>query len=55
MTSDFCKIDLNSRNNFRTIEEFELNGITFRNVDVKIDTGCLHTSLPAMKFGKEKD
>lgn len=64
MTNDFCKIVLSAKNEFRTTADFELNGLTFHAVDVKIDTGCPHTSFPALKLGisdevayrmKEKD
>ncbi len=64
MTSSFCKIVLSAKNEFRTTADFELNGLTFHTVDVKIDTGCPHTSFPVLKLGisdevayrmKEKD
>ena len=60
----FLKILLNNKNEFRTAASFELNGMKFSNVDVKIDTGCPKTSFPMLKLGiseenaykmKEKD
>jgi len=64
MMNDFLKIELSSKNEFRTVASFELNGLSFTNVDVKIDTGCPRTSFPVLKLGisdedayrmKEKD
>ena len=46
MMNDFLKIELSSKNEFRTVASFELNGLSFTNVDVKIDTGCPRTSFP---------
>lgn len=51
MTNDFLYIPLNSKNEFRTTASFELNGMKFSAVDVKIDTGCPHTSFPMLKLG----
>ena len=62
--NDFLIIKLNQKNEFRTVASFELNGLCFSAVDVKIDTGCPHTSFPILKLGiseesayrlKEKD
>ena len=64
MNEEFLIIKLNQKNEFRTTASFELNGLQFSAVDVKIDTGCPHTSFPMLKLGiseeaayklKEKD
>ena len=46
MNNDFLTLKLNYKNEFRTTASFELNGLKFSAVDVKIDTGCPHTSFP---------
>lgn len=45
MTNDiFLMIKLNQKNEFRTTASFEINGMKFSAIDVKINTGCPHTS-----------
>ena len=51
MNNEFLEIKLNSKNEFRTTASFELNGMYFSAVNVKIDTGCPHTSFPVLKLG----
>jgi hypothetical protein len=52
MTNDiFLLVKLNQKNEFRTTASFEINGMKFSAVDVKIDTGCPHTSFPMLKLG----
>ena len=49
--NNYIKIILNSKNEFRTDASFEINGLSFSNVNVKIDTGCPRTSFPMQKLG----
>ena len=51
MNNDYLYIPLNSKNEFRTVASFEINGNIYSNVDVKIDTGCPRTSFPIQKLG----
>ena len=53
--SDFLFIKLNAKNEFRTTASFEINGMRFSAVDVKIDTGCPHTSFPMLKLGLSEE
>lgn len=55
MNKDFLIIKLNSKNEFRTTASFELNEMKFSAVDVKIDTGCPHTSFPMLKLGLSEE
>lgn len=56
MTNDiFLMIKLNQKNEFRTTASFEINGMKFSAVDVKIDTGCPHTSFPMLKLGLSEE
>ncbi len=54
MTSSCICIEKNLRNEFRTEASFDLFGMHFRNIDVKIDTGCGYTSIPAQRVGFSK-
>ena len=51
----FLVIKLNQKNEFRTTASFEINGMRFAAVDVKIDTGCPHTSFPMLKLGLSEE
>lgn len=53
--NDFLIIKLNQKNEFRTNASFEINGMKFSAVDVKIDTGCPHTSFPMLKLGLSEE
>lgn len=53
--NDFLVIKLNQKNEFRTTASFEINGMKFSSVDVKIDTGCPHTSFPMLKLGLSEE
>ena len=53
--NDFLVIKLNSKNEFRTRASFEINGMKFSGVDVKIETGCPHTSFPMLKLGLSEE
>ena len=55
MNNGYLIIKLNSKNEFRTTACFEINGMRFSAVDVKIDTGCPHTSFPMLKFGLSEE
>lgn len=56
MTNDeFLIIRLNQKNEFRTTASLQLNGLYFSTVDVKIDTGCPHTSFPMLKLGLSEE
>ena len=56
MTNDiFLLVKLNQKNKFRTTASFEINGMKFSAVDVKIDTGCPHTSFPMLKLGLSEE
>ena len=51
MKNDFIRVVLNSRNELRAEASLSINGLTFINVDVKIDTGCPKTSFPLLRMG----
>lgn len=54
MKNNYIKIALNNKNEIRTIMSIEIPEIsnnTFRDIDVKIDTGCPYTSIPIKKLG----
>lgn len=53
--NDFLIIKLNQKNEFRTNASFEINGMKFSAIDVKIDTGCPHTSFPMLKLGLSEE
>ncbi len=53
--NDFLIIKLNQKNEFRTNASFEINEMKFSAVDVKIDTGCPHTSFPMLKLGLSEE
>jgi hypothetical protein len=42
---------MNEHNEFRTAANLVFKGNAYSKVDVKIDTGCGHSSFPAMKLG----
>jgi len=50
MKNNFIKILMSDRNEFRTTADFLFCGLMFRQVDIKIDTGCSHTSIPVSKL-----
>ena len=51
MKNNFIKILMRDRNEFRTTADFLFCGLMFRQVDIKIDTVCSHTSIPVSKLG----
>lgn len=51
MTNNYLILERNKRNEFRTNISFYLFGLSFRNIDAKIDTGCSYTTVPIQVTG----
>ena len=51
MKSEYLKIVMTDRNDFRTTADLSFRGTDFKKVDVKIDTGCGYSSFPVSRLG----
>ena len=51
MKSNFLKVIMTDRNEFRTTADLSFRGTDFTKVDVKIDTGCGYSSFPVSRLG----
>lgn len=54
MRNKYIKIVLDEKNEFRACADFIINGVWHSRINVKIDTGCGHTSIPVAKLGLSK-
>ena len=51
MNNDYIKVKLNSNNEFRVNNvSLSVLGMSFQNVNVKIDTGCGYTTIPIQRM-----
>ena len=51
MRNSYIKIPLNENNEFKTKANLSFKGIDYNGIEVKIDTGCGHSSFPVARFG----
>lgn len=51
MKSEYLKIIMTDRNEFRTTADLSFRGTDYKKVDVKIDTGCGYSSFPVSRLG----
>ncbi|MBQ9438488.1 MAG: hypothetical protein IJU50_09150 [Lachnospiraceae bacterium] len=51
MKNSYMELILTAKNEFRAEAAFQINGMFFDKVNVKIDTGCPRTSMPMLKLG----
>lgn len=51
MRSSYIELKLTDKNEFRAEAAFEINGMVFSKVNVKIDTGCPRTAFPMLRLG----
>lgn len=54
MKNNYIFVELNNHNELRTIADMSILDIsrdTFKDINVKIDTGCPYTSIPVRKLG----
>lgn len=51
MKNNYIELVLTAKNEFRAEASFEINGMLFSKVNVKVDTGCPRTSFPMLKLG----
>ena len=54
MRNKYIKIALDEKNEFRACADFVINGVGHSRINVKIDTGCGHTSIPVARLGLSK-
>lgn len=51
MKNKYIKISLNDKNEFRTQADFQIFGVSYNKIDVKLDTGCPQTTILTQKLG----
>ncbi|MCR5788777.1 MAG: hypothetical protein K6G83_02720 [Lachnospiraceae bacterium] len=51
MKSEYLKVIMTDRNEFKTTADLSFRGTDYTKVDVKIDTGCGYSSFPALRLG----